>query len=224
MSHQAIRFSFVIWERLLKSLNAAIFTALLLLGLYAVATNFAEMSAGVRRLFDKITQVQSFEAFNVKAAFKVDQIVESTAIYASLPAEMKELLPADILSLRPSWVERILYVGDQGKLCDYSFPDKKMIENRNSDLHLAADGLIRIEDAPKIRAEVLKEMRDAKAKGEEWTIGEPKSCYATQLTERGRNVKTALVQFLREGFSVAATGKSEARGAEKMKMAGVAPR
>lgn len=224
MSHQAIRFSLVVWERLLKSVNAAIFTALLLLGLYAIATNFAEMRAGLSRLFDKITQVQSFEAFNVKAAFKVDKIAESTAIYASLPPEMKELLPADILSLRPSWVERILYVGDQGKLCDFQFADKKMTEDRNSDLHLAADGLIRMEDAPRIRTEVLKEMREAKAKGEDWTIGEPKSCYATQLTERGRNVKTALVQFLREGFSVAATGKSEARGAAGMKVAGVAPR
>ncbi|TLG72799.1 rRNA methylase [Methylocystis sp. B8] len=203
MTHQTIRFSLMLWERLLKSFNAALLTALLGVGLYALVTNFAEARGAVGKIFVKLTQIESFEGFNVKAAFKVDQIAESTPIYQALPAEMKDMLPDDIRSLRANWVERLLYVGDQGKLCDFEFADQKMIEDYNSDRHLSADGLITMKDSREIKAQVLEDMRQAKARNHDWRNGEPRSCYVTELTERGRNVKTALVQFLRAGFAAA---------------------
>ncbi len=218
MTHQAIRISLCIWERLLKSFNAALFTGLLCIGLYGLVTNFSEARGALAKLFVKFTQIESFEGFNVKAAFKVDQIAESTQIYQALPAEMKEMLPDDILSLRASWVERILYVGDQGKLCDFEFPDQKLSEDYNADRHLAADGLITMKDSREVKAQVFEEMRQAKAKNEEWPNGEPRSCYVTELTKRGRNVKTALVQFLRAGFG-AATGAPAAPDGSKLKVA-----
>jgi len=205
MTHQAIRISLAIWERLLKSLNAALFTVLLCIGLYAIVTNFSEARGVLGKLLVKFTQIESFEGFNMKAAFKVDQIAQSTPIYQDLPAEMKDMLPEDIRSLRASWVERLLYVGDQGKLCDFEFADQKMTEDYSSDRHLSADGLITMKDSREVKAQVLEDMRQAKAKNREWRNGEPRSCYVTELTERGRNVKTALVQFLRAGFA-AATG------------------
>lgn len=221
MTHQAIRVSLMLWERLLKSLNAAVFTAILCVGLYALVTNLTEARGALGKLFVKLTQVESFEGFNVKAAFKVEQIAPSTPIYHALPAEMKDMLPDDILSLRASWVERILYVGDQGKLCDFEFADPKMSEDYNADRHLAADGLITMKDSREVKAQVLEDMRQAKAKNREWPNGEPRSCYVTELTERGRNVKTALAQFLRAGFAAAA-GTPVPRGAAKMNVAGIA--
>lgn len=203
MTHQTIRISLMLWERLLKSFNAALLTALLGVGLYALVTNFAEARGAVGKIFVKLTQIESFEGFNVKAAFKVDQIAESTPIYQALPAEMKDMLPDDIRSLRANWVERLLYVGDQGKLCDFEFADQKMIEDYNSDRHLSADGLITMKESREVKAQVLEDMRQAKARNREWRNGEPRSCYVTELTERGRNVKTALVQFLRAGFAAA---------------------
>ena len=142
MTHQAIRISLILWQRLLKSLNAAVFTGMLCVGLYALVTNFAEARGAIGKVFVKLTQIQSFEGFNVKAAFAVDQIAESTPIYQTLPAEMRGMLPDDILSLRGNWVERILYVGDQGKLCDFASATQKMNEDYAADRHLAADGLI----------------------------------------------------------------------------------
>ncbi len=219
MTHQAIRISLALWDRLLKALNAALFTVILCIGLYALVTNFSEARGAAGKLFAKFTQIESFEGFNVKAAFKVDQIAQSTEIYQALPAEMKDMLPDDILSLRPGWVERLLYVGDQGKLCDFEFADQKMTEAYNTDRHLAADGLISMKDSREVKAQVLEEMRQAKAKNREWPNGEPRSCYVTELTERGRNVKTALVQFLRAGFAAAAVAPAGRRDGSKMKVA-----
>ncbi|MGD9658157.1 MAG: rRNA methylase [Methylocystis sp.] len=222
MTHQTIRISLALLDRLFKSLNTALFTALLCVGLYALVTNFSQAQGAVGKLFDKFTQIESFEGFNLKAAFKVDQIAQSTAIYQALPAEMKDMLPDDILSLRAAWVERILYVGDQGKLCDFEFASQKMSEDFNADRHLAADGLITMKDSREVKALVLEEMRQAKAKNREWPNGEPRSCYVTELTERGRNVKTALVQFLRAGFAVAAVAPTAPRDGSKLKVATMA--
>lgn len=218
MSYQSIRLSLATWERLLKSLNAAIFTAALCVALYGLIANFSALRNAIADLFFKVTQLESIEALNIKAAFKVTQIAQSAQIYQDLPTDMKALLPDDILALKAAWVERLLYVGDQGKLCDFAHPTDKMTGDLNADRHLAADGLITIKDAPQVRGEVLKEMRAAK----EWTIGEPQSCYVTELTPRGRNVKTALVQFLSAGFAVAAAPGAEARNRRvPMKLAGV---
>ncbi|MGD9543031.1 MAG: rRNA methylase [Methylocystis sp.] len=222
MTHQTIRISLVIWERLLKSLNAALFTALLCLGLYALLTNFSEARGALGKLFVKLTQIESFEGFNVKAAFKVDQIAQSTPIYQDLPAEMKDMLPEDIRSLRAAWVERLLYVGDQGKLCVFEFADQKMSEGYHADQHLAADGLISMKDSREVKAQVLEDMRQAKAKNEAWPNGEPRSCYVTELTKRGRNVKTALVQFLRAGFAAATATPAAQRDNARMKVADMA--
>lgn len=205
MTHQTMRISLLLWERLLKSLNVALLTALLCVALYALVTNLSEARSAFGKLFVKFTQIESIEGFNVKAAFKVDQIAQSTPIYQDLPADMKDMLPADIRSLRANWVERILYVGDQGKLCDFEFADQKMNDDYSSDRHLSADGLITMKESREVKAQVLEDMRQAKAKNREWRNGEPRSCYVTELTERGRNIKTALVQFLRAGFA-AATG------------------
>ncbi|MBM3577846.1 MAG: rRNA methylase [Alphaproteobacteria bacterium] len=203
MTHQTIRISLMLWERLLKSLNVALLTALLGVGLYALVANFSETRDALAKFFLKFTQIERFEAFNVKAAFKVDQIAESAPIYHALPSDMRDMLPDDIRSLRANWVERLLYVGDQGKLCDFESADQKMIEDYNSDKHLSADGLITMKDSREVKAQVLEDMRQAKARNREWRNGEPRSCYVTELTERGRNVKTALVQFLRAGFAAA---------------------
>jgi hypothetical protein len=137
---------------------------------------------------------------------------------------MKGLLSDDILSLRAPWVERLLYVGDQGELCRYQFATPSMIQDASFDDHLAADGLIKI--APKPVDEAVAKMRQKIAAGENWAIGRPLSCYKTTLTERGRNVKTALVQFLRAGFAVASTSAPDAVGvaAKGAKIAKVATR
>ena len=221
MTHQTIRISLMLWERLLKSLNAALLTALLCVALYALVTNLSEARGAIGKLFVKFTQIESIEGFNVKAAFRVDQIAQATPIYQALPAEMKDMLPDDIRSLRASWVERLLYVGDQGKLCEFESPNQRMVEDHNADRHLSADGLITMKDSREVKAQVLEDMRQAKARNRGWPNGEPRSCYVTELTERGRNVKTALAQFLRAGFA-AATGTPAARRDSKMKVAEMA--
>ncbi|NUJ81439.1 rRNA methylase [Methylocystis sp. FS] len=221
MTHQTIRISLMLWERLLKSLNAALLTGLLCVALYALVTNISEARGAVGKLFVKFTQIESIEGFNVKAAFRVDQIAQATPIYQDLPADMKDMLPVDIRSLRASWVERLLYVGDQGKLCEFESPNKKMVEDHNADRHLSADGLITMKDSREVKAQVLEDMRQAKARNRGWPNGEPRSCYVTELTERGRNVKTALAQFLRAGFA-AATGTPAARRGPTMKVAEMA--
>jgi hypothetical protein len=96
-----------------------------------------------------------------------------------------------------------------------------MNEDYAADRHLAADGLITMKDSREVKAQVLEDMRQAKARNDAWPNGEPRFCYVTELTERGRNVKTALAQFLRAGFA-AATGAPAAPRDPKLKVAGMA--
>ena len=96
-----------------------------------------------------------------------------------------------------------------------------MNEDYAADRHLAADGLITMKDSREVKAQVLEDMRQAKARNDAWPNGEPRFCYVTELTERGRNVKTALAQFLRAGFA-AATATPAAPRDPKMKVAGMA--
>ena len=50
MTHQTIRISLMVWERLLKSLNVALLTALLCVGLYALVTNLTEARDALGKL------------------------------------------------------------------------------------------------------------------------------------------------------------------------------
>ena len=54
MTHQAIRVSLILWQRLLKSLNAAVFTGMLCVGLYALVTNFAEARGAIGKALRQI--------------------------------------------------------------------------------------------------------------------------------------------------------------------------
>jgi hypothetical protein len=230
MTYQETRVSLFLVERICNAARIIIFTCALAWASYTLVTNFPAMSAAAADWLKHMTQVE-LQAANVKAVFKVETIAKTALEQTNeIPAHMKELLSDDILSLKAPWVERLLYVGDQGELCKYEFATDSMRQDASYDQHLAADGLIVI--APKGIEEAMGKMHKKIVAGENWTIGRPLACYTTTLTERGRNVKTALVHFLRAGFSFAATAAPEAAGdgakisqnAQDQKLAKVAAR
>jgi hypothetical protein len=224
MTYQDTRVSLLMVERICAAARIIIFTLALAWASYTVVVNFPAMRDSAARWLEHMTQFE-LQAANVKAVFKVETIAETALAQTSeIPANMKGLLSDDILSLKAPWVERLLYVGDQGELCKYEFATESMLRDASYDQHLAADGLIVI--SPKPADEAATKMRRKIAAGEKWTIGKPLSCYTTTLTERGRNVKTALVRFLRAGFAVASTSAPDAVGdsAKGAKIAKVATR
>jgi hypothetical protein len=224
MTYQDTRVSLLMVERICAAARIIIFTLALAWASYTVVVNFPAMRDAAASWLKHMTQFE-LQAANVKAVFKVETIAETALAQSNeIPANMKGLLSDDILSLKAPWVERLLYVGDQGELCKYEFATESMLLDASYDQHLAADGLIVI--SPKPTDDAAAKMRRKIAAGEKWTIGKPLSCYTTTLTERGRNVKTALVRFLRAGFAVASTTPPDTVGdaAKGAKIAKVATR
>jgi hypothetical protein len=208
MTYQETRVSLILVERICYAARILILTLALAWASYTVVVNFPGMRDAAAGWLKHMTQFE-LQAASVKAVFKVETIAETALAQSNeIPAHMKGLLSDDILSLKAPWVERLLYVGDQGELCKYEFATPSMLQDVSYDQHLAADGLIEI--AQRGTEEAMGKMRRKIAAGENWTIGKPLACYTTTLTARGRNVKTALVQFLRAGFSVASSATPEA--------------
>lgn len=222
MTYQGTRVSLLIVERFFNSMRGAIFTLAMGFALYAIISNFGDLRSGAAQLLSRLTQIE-VSGSAVKVGLNPVSVAEVGEKSAEIPSEMKGLLSTDILSLKPSWVVRLLYVGDNDNKCDFDNATESMEANFSTDRHLAADGLIVMTDDPQLKAKVVRIMREAKAARKPWTIGEPRSCYQTELTERGRNVKTALAEFLGAGFSAVAASP-EARAPRGVKVAGVALR
>jgi hypothetical protein len=224
MTYQNIRVSLFVFERFLKSINGFMLTMALATLLCVLVLDFPILKAGLADLFSKIGQIETIEIPNFKAAFKADAIGRTTQVFQRLSDEMKANLTADMHILKPEWFVRLLNVGAQGKLCDYERPTAEMREDYATDRQLEALGLITLETSQEVKNEVLKEMRMKKSLGQPWEIGAPRSCYVTTMTERGWNVKTAIVEFLTAGFFGATAPAAEARRWGREKIARAEPR
>ncbi|WP_424362031.1 rRNA methylase [Methylocystis parvus] len=223
MTFQATRVSLFIAERFFTFLRGAIFTLAMGFGLYALVANFSDMREVAGHVVARLAQFE-VSATSVKVGLTPENIAAAGQESKEIPDKMKGLLlKNDILSLKESWVIRLLYTDGAGLKCDYPNPTPEMKANVAADRHLAADGLIEMTEDPQLKAEALEAMRKAKAEGNGWTIGEPRSCYRTRLTWRGGNVKTALAEFLGAAFTAVAAS-TEARAPHPMKVAAASDR
>ncbi|PPD45778.1 MAG: rRNA methylase [Methylocystis sp.] len=218
MTYQGTRVSLILAERFFTSVRGAIFTLALAFGLYALVTDFEKLCDGAAHLVARLGQVE-VSASALKLGLNPASVAEAGQKSAEIPSDMKELfLTSDIQALKAGWVVRLLYVGDKDNKCDFDNATEKMKSDLAVDKHLAADGLISFTEDSSLKTKVMKAMREAKAAGRPWTIGEPRYCYQTELTDRGRNVKTALAEFLAAGFSAVAASP-EARAPRGVKVA-----
>lgn len=212
MTYLDTRTSLIVARRFCDVTRAAILTAALGFALYVVVTNFGDLRDATGRVVSRLSQFE-VSATSVKLGLSPQNIAEAAQRSKEIPDDMKGLLLSnDLLSLKENWVVRLLYIEAPGVKCDYPKPTDKMAADLNADRHLAADGLIAMEDDPQLKAQVQKAMRDAKAANQPWTIGEPRSCYRASLTWRGNNVKTALAEYIGSAFA-AASDSPEARAA-----------
>lgn len=212
MTYLETRASLIVASRIFEVARAAILTIALAFGLFVVVTNFSDLRDAAGRVFARLSQFE-VSATSVKLGLSPENIVKAAQASSEIPDNMKGLLlTKDLLSLKEGWVVRLLYIEAPGVKCDYTKPTDKMASDINADRHLAADGLITMEDDPQLKAQVLKAMRDARTSGAPWTIGEPRFCYRASLTWRGNNVKTALAEFIGSAFA-AASDSPQARAA-----------
>lgn len=210
MTYQATRVSLLLVERFFNSLRGGIFTLAMGFGLYAAVTNFGEFRGFASHLAARLSQME-ISATSVKFGLSPDGVAAAAQDSADIPEDMKgPLLSNDLRALKRSWAIRLLYVEDPTPKCDYANPTGQMKSDLASDRHLAAEGLIALDEDSDLKAAAMAKMKAAKAEGRPWTIGEPRSCYKARLTWRGQNVKTALAEFLGAAF-VAASAAPEAR-------------
>lgn len=224
MTFQDTRASLIVAGRIFEVARAAILTLALAFALFVIVTNFGDVREMTGRVVARLAQVE-VSATSFKLGLSPESIAKVAQDSKEIPDNMKGLLLSnDLLALKERWVVRLLYVEAPGIKCDYATPTDRMAADLNADRHLAADGLITMDDDPALKAQVLKAMRDAKASRQPWTIGEPRACYRAALTWRGNNVKTALAEFIGSAFA-AASESPEARAARaKVRLAALGSR
>jgi hypothetical protein len=222
MIQEKIQASLDVFERILKFLNGTCMTVLFGAGVFFLIAEFPTLKAGLDGLLGRVDQLQSVEFVNLKVVFGSQDVLGSLPIFKSLEKgdpEKLAALKADLRELRPEWFSRLLNVGAQTKLCDFERATDEMQESRVIDKQLERMAFVALSPSPEDKAAVLRDMATAKAEKREWTIGAPRSCYRATLTDRGWNIRTAVLEYLTAGLTTAAAIPEASSRGRNMKVA-----
>lgn len=155
-------------------------------------------------------RLKTAEVGGVKLEFSeaaIDRAVRPD-LFAHLNGAAKRTVARDMAALDPRRVVRLLSVGLLEKTCDFPNPTSEMALDYASDVALRERALVTFEDDIVAKADVLDDIRKAKAEGRKWTIGLPRSCYKVILTNHGRDVRTAMTHVFGAMFAPAAATPS----------------
>lgn len=205
MTSEAIRSSFVLFERTIKSLNSLLTTIAFAAALFFVVAQIPTLRMGMDTMISKLGQLQSFEALNLKVAFSETSVLEALPIFRTLDADTQATLKSDLAHLDAEWLPRLLNVGALDGTCDFHRTTPDIREAVATDQKLQTLGLVDLRDAEDVKARVLENMKSALDKGKGWEAGAPSQCYHMTLTGRGWRIKTAVLEFLASGLSAGKT-------------------
>jgi hypothetical protein len=185
----------------LKSLKELMLAGLCLIGLGLLAWNFPTLLTVSRALLQKATSVTTIEVEGVKIAFDQGNVSSRLTPFDVNAAEKAKVLEA-VNGLESDEFERLMNVGELKALCDYQRPTVEMRRMLMLDYQLQAKGLTAIVDDPELKARIKGQAKiDEETSGKASDIGYPHNCYVMNLTDTGRNVKTALVKILSGAFN-----------------------
>jgi len=152
-------------------------------------------------LLERAGTLTSIEVAGVKIGF--DRASVSAQLdFPYLSAAQKDTVQAKLKNLEPDEFERLMNVGELKNLCDFEKPSVEMRRMIALDYQLSDKGLTALKDSPALQKEVEAAISaKEKESGRASSIGHARACYTLELTDLGRNAKTALLRLFSAAFS-----------------------
>lgn len=184
----------------------------IVVGLAFVATiilKYDDLKTSVAQLGGRI---KSAEVAGVKLEFSeatIDKDVRPD-LFRHLDAKMKRAIVGDIAAFEPREVVRLLSVGLLEKTCDFETPTRDMALAHAADIFLRENRLAELVPDDATRDAVRKEIAEReKRERKKSAIGYPRSCYKIKLTDRGIDVRTAMVHVFAANFAPGGSGGAQ---------------
>lgn len=190
----------------LAAFKSLLATLGIVLAIGFIIWNADSIGEGFVNLADRLGRLRGAEFAGLKLDFGEAAIERQVPadLFRHLNSKDKRRVARDVASLEPRLVVRLLHVGLLNNLCEFDKPTTSMIDNFGADHHLQERGLVTLADNPQTRTNVLVDIKQREAATRKKSdIGEPRACYDMTLTDRGRDVKTAVVQVVSANFGAA---------------------
>lgn len=198
-------------ERLLSSLNSLI-KAIGLGILIAVAVlNFDVIQSGFRSLFEKMPQIARVSGFGLNAEFKdateIGVAVKTKGVVTEdLERFWTEAQSLNALhglkSLDKAGLIRLMNVGLLQDVCKFEKATSGILADNATDKALEEKQLVVLSRSPETLAAVRAKIKKREVEtGKMSDIGYPLDCYNVTLTDKGRDVRTAIVSGLAAHFN-----------------------
>lgn len=191
------------FQDLLAAFKSLVTTLGVVFAIGLVIWNADSIGDGLINLGDRLGRLRGAEFAGVKLDFgeaAIERYVPAD-LFRHLDAKEKRRIAQLVESLEPRMVTRLLHVGLLENLCEFERPTTGMIDNFGADHHLQERGLVMLMDNPQTKQNVLATIRAHEAATRTRSdIGDPRACYDIALTDRGRNVKTAVVEVVSASF------------------------
>ncbi|WP_036282270.1 hypothetical protein [Methylocystis sp. ATCC 49242] len=189
-------------ESLLKAVFLGVLTAVVLL-------NFDVITSGFRGLAQKLPLLVEVNALGVGAKFSPAEInrkvkyseITTSNLRAFYGPEQAANASEGLKSLDKKGLVRIMNVGLLKNICQFEKPNADILSDNATDKALEEKRLVRIIQNPAQTETVRSQIkRNEIATHKPSDIGYPVSCYDIELTNRGYDVRTAVVQAMGARF------------------------
>jgi hypothetical protein len=184
----------------LKDLKDMVMNGLYISLVCLLICNIPALTSAARALLDRAGSVSAIEVAGVKIGFDQGTVFSQLENLHDLSAEDKNHVLQIVQGLEPDEFERLMYVGELANLCEYQHPTTEMRRMVATDYQLNAKNLTVVDDS-KSQDLVSKITDQIKRDGGPSEIGFPRACYTMDLTDTGRNAKTALIKTLSAAFN-----------------------
>jgi hypothetical protein len=178
--------------------------------LIAVAAfNFDVILSGFRGVVQQLPRLTKVSAIGVTAEFDTAGIAKSVkasdvtnkSLRANWKDEQSQNAAEGLKSLDKRGLTRLLTVGLLQNVCRFEKPNGDMLTDIATDKLLEEKEMVTLEPQPATLQKVREDIRKREAlTGKPSDIGYPTDCYNPQLTKKGFDVRTAIVQGVAESF------------------------
>jgi hypothetical protein len=175
--------------------TACTFAGACLVGLGLLVLNLVPAYNSVRGLLELAEHPTQFHAGPLSFVFDEPTLGRAVKIEFGKDRQLEQDYMASIVeaihSLDAEKYRRFMYIEGLSNLCDYSNPTLSMRRDLAADWELEDLGLVEIKIVPELPDAITSLSRRIDS-----DIGLPRYCYLIKLTDKGRDVKTALVRTL----------------------------
>lgn len=148
-------------------------------------------------------RLKTAEIPGLKLEFSEPAIEKSVRpdLFRHLDAKARRAIAADLAAFEPRTAVRLLSVGLLENTCDFDTPTHEMAQDYAADVFLREKKLAVLLPDEAARDAVLRETIQREEKTHKKSdIGYPRNCYKVRLTDRGIDVRTAMIHLFGATF------------------------